>query len=139
MQDAKEPMDCFHTNENNVYALNGATVLEIHKYNNDLQPGHIKSACNEYFNGRTCYFNGVAYNAMNARTLYRAMLWAAHKEDLLKKAFSTNIFVDCNYYPKSKKYALVNNTNEEQVTTFYDMNGVAKEYTLAPNELLWIE
>jgi 1,3-beta-galactosyl-N-acetylhexosamine phosphorylase len=76
---------------------------------------------------------------MNARTLYRAMLWAAHKEDLLKKAFSSNIFVDCNYYPKSKKYALVNNTNEEQVTTFYDMNGVAKEYTLAPNELLWIE
>ena len=139
MQDATEPMDCFHTNENNVYALNGATVLEIHKYNNDLQPGHIKSACNEYFGGRTCYFNGVAYNPMNARTLYRAMLWVAHKEDLLKKAFSSNIFVDCNYYPKTKKYALVNNTNEEQTTTFYDMDGKATEYTLAPNQLLWID
>lgn len=137
MKDASGALDTY-TAENDVYALEGTQVLQVAGFKDVLNLGHIKASCNEYFGGRTCYFAGLRYNAENARTLYRALLWSAKKEDLLHKAFSSNYNVDCNYYPSSKKYALVNNTAEKQTTTFYDINGNATEYTLAPNELRWI-
>ena len=57
----------------------------------------------------------------------------------MKKAFSSNPATECNYYPESKKYAVVNNTAKEQKTNFYDVNGNMSELTLAPNRVEWIE
>jgi 1,3-beta-galactosyl-N-acetylhexosamine phosphorylase len=65
------------------------------------------------------------------------MCWTAGKD--INKAYSTNEATDCNYYPASGKYAIVNNSRETQTTTFYDIDGKASEYTLAPMEILWIE
>ena len=99
----------------------------------------MKAAVNEYGKGRSFYLAGLKYNAQNTRLLYRAMLWCAHKEDLLKKAFSTNPETECNYYPAAGKYALVNNTDLLQKTSFYNKNGERKEYILKANEIVWIE
>ena len=126
-----------------VYALSdGAQILDA-KYEarfpkSGRNNGHVKLAVNTYGKGRTLYAAGLRYNDMNTRLLYRAILWCAGKEDLLKKAFSTNIYTECHYYPGCKKYAIINNTTEEQKTTFYDINGNASEYVLAPDAIVWI-
>lgn len=123
--------------DDHVYALDGTHIL-------DCLPArmgncHVKLSANEYFSGRSAYIAGLIYNAQNTRLLYRAMLWCARKESELKKAFSTNVNVECNYYPKMKKYGLVNNTEERQTTLFYDVNGKERELTLEGNQVLWVE
>lgn len=125
-----------------IYALDGAQILDAkydEKFPCGVNQGHVKMAVNAYGKGRSFYLAGLSYNAMNTRLLYRAMLWCAGKEELLKRAFSTNIYTECNYYPLTKKYAIVNNTAEEQKTVFYDMAGKAVEYVLSPNKIIWID
>lgn len=126
---------------NHVYALDGAKVLDATADGDyvGVNNCHVKMAVNEYGSGRTFYLAGLRYNAVNSRILYRAMLWCAHKENLLYKAFSSNVNTECNYYPESKRYALVNNTADVQQTVFYDINSNSKEYTLQPNEIIWID
>ncbi len=124
-----------------VYALEGAKVLDA-KYLggcSGVNNCHVKMAVNEYCKGRTFYLAGMRYDAESTRMVYRALLWCAKKEDLLLKAFSSNVNTDCHYYPESRRYALVNNTADVQTTLFYDVNGKSKEYTLQPNEIVWIE
>ena len=99
----------------------------------------MKLACNCYYEGRSVYMAGLIYNAENTRLLYRAMLWCAHKENELKKCFSSNINVECNYYPGEAKYALVNNTSVPQTTSFYDKNGAMNTYTVPENKIVWID
>jgi 1,3-beta-galactosyl-N-acetylhexosamine phosphorylase len=120
-----------------VFALDGTKILDCVP----AQAGncHVKLAANEYFGGRTVYLAGLKYNAENTRLFYRALLWCAKKEERLLKAFSTNVNVECNYYPKCRRYALVNNAETEQKTVFYDIDGKAKELSLKGNEILWID
>ena len=126
----------------NVYALNGADVLDIDispRFKRNVNVGEVKLAANDYVHGRGVYIAGLPYNPQNARLLLRAMFWSCHKEAELEKAYSTNVVTDCAYYPESKKYAVINNTFEEQKTTFYDVNGNAKELVLKPNDIVWIQ
>ena len=126
----------------NIYALKNAQVLDIAlspRFKRNVNVGEVKLAANEYGNGRGVYIAGLPYSPQNARLLYRAVYWAANKENEMKKAFSSNPATECNYYPESKKYAVVNNTAKEQKTNFYDVNGNMSELTLAPNRVEWIE
>ncbi len=126
---------------NNIYALDGTTILDIDsdKYLGlGMDRGHVRMACREYGKGRTFYMTGMKFNAENTRLLYRALLWTAKKEDLLKKAYSSNINTECHYYPDSNKYALINNTGDEQSTTFFDIEGRAKDVVIEPLEIVWI-
>ncbi len=126
----------------NVYALDGADVLDIEispRFKRNVNVGEVKLAANTFGGGRGVYIAGLPYSPQNSRLLLRAMFWACGKEKELKKAFSTNVEVDCTYYPESKKYAVVNNTAVEQKTTFYDVNGKATELTVAGGEIVWIE
>ncbi|MBQ7831668.1 MAG: 1,3-beta-galactosyl-N-acetylhexosamine phosphorylase [Clostridia bacterium] len=126
----------------NVYALNGADVLDIDispRFKRNVNVGEVKLAANDYVHGRGVYIAGLPYNPQNARLLLRAMFWSCHKEAEIEKAYSTNVVTDCAYYPESKKYAVINNTFEEQKTTFYDVNGNAKELVLKPNDIVWIQ
>lgn len=127
---------------NDVFAKEGIQILDA-SYQDKLWRGmdncHVKMAVNDYGKGRCFYLAGMRYDAQNTRLLYRAMLWCAGKEDHLKKVFSSNIYTECHYYQTSKKYALVNNTNEEQKTVFFDKNGASREYVLGANEIVWID
>ena len=127
---------------NDVFAKEGIQILDA-SYQDKLWRGmdncHVKMAVNDYGKGRCFYLAGMRYDAQNTRLLYRAMLWCASKEGCLKKVFSSNIYTECHYYQKSKKYALVNNTNEEQKTVFFDKNGASREYVLGANEIVWID
>ncbi len=140
LDDVTAPID-YCGDFNNIYALKGTTILDIDpdKYLGlGANCGHVRMACNEYGNGRTFYMTGIKYNAENARLLYRALLWASHKEDLLQKAYSSNVNTECHYYPNSGKYAIVNNSKQTQTTTFFDIDGNAKEITLKPLEIAWL-
>ena len=124
----------------NIYALPGAKVLDIvfsDRFKRDVNVGEVKMAVNDYGKGRSFYITGLPYSSENSRLLYKALCWTAGKP--LERAYSSNVRTECNYYPASKKYAVVNNSPEEQKTDFYDVNGKKTELTLRPMEIRWIE
>jgi len=84
------------------------------------------------------YIAGLPYSPQNARILLRAMLWSAHKETELTKAYSSNVHTDCSYYPESKRYAVINNADYAVKTTFYDIDGNAKDLSLKAGEIVWL-
>lgn len=124
----------------NIYALSGAEVLDIEispRFKRSVNVGEVKLAANEYGKGRGVYIVGLPYSAQNARLLLRALFWSANKENEMKKAYSSNINVDCSYYPEQGKYALVNNTNDEQKTVFCDIGGRKKEVVVQKGGIVW--
>ena len=126
----------------NVYALDGALVLgkkTEQKLGVDIGAFHVKLAANVFGKGRAVYMAGYKHGARNARLLLRALLWAAGKEDTLRRAFSDNEGTECNYYPESGLYALVNNTDSRADTTFYDIEGNSRKVSLRPYELKWVQ
>lgn len=125
----------------NIYALKGTQILDIDicdRFVRDVNVGEVKMAVNTYGKGRCFYMTGIPYSFQNSRILYRAMLWTSNKEDEIKKSFSTNINTECNYYPNSNKYAVVNNSDKVQETVFYDVDGNSQKLTLEPMEIKWI-
>jgi len=126
----------------NVYALDGTEVLDIDispRFIRKVNVGEVKLAVNDYFGGRSCYIAGLPYNGENARLLYRALLYVSHKEDALKKAFSSNPNAEVSYYPEIDTYAVINNTDHTQETVFYDADGEPTKLMLKPTELRWIK
>lgn len=140
MSDMQEPVD-YASDMRHVYAHDSAKVLDIAfepPFTGNVNCGHVKFATNEYGKGRAVYLAGLRYNAQNARTLYRTMLWAAKKENMLLRAFSESIYTECHYYQAQNKYAIINNSDKEQTTLFYDFSGKSKEVALKPGAILWI-
>ena len=125
----------------NVYALGGATVLWSESGANEnvgVWFDHVRIAVNEYGKGRSFYMSGMSKNSDSTRLLYRALLWAAGKEDTLKKAFSEDVHTECHYYPAVKTYAVINNCDREIKTVFYDIDGKKSEVTVSPYGIEWI-
>ncbi len=125
----------------NIYAFTNTDVLDIKfsdRFIRTSNVGEVGLAANSYFKGRGVYIAGLPYSAQNARLLYRSIFWAANKEKEMHNAFSSNPCVDCNYYPESKKYALVNNSDKEQKTVFFDASGKEKEVVVKANDILWL-
>lgn len=116
----------------NIYALPNAQV--IYKENED-----VLMAVNSFGKGRSVYISGLPYSFENSRLLYRAIFWAAGMEQDIKKWYSSNAFVEVNYYPATNKYCIVNNTYEPQSTTIYDGHGNARDMQLKANDILWFE
>ena len=126
----------------NIYAKDGADVLDItisDRFIRKVNVGEVKLASNSYGKGRGVYIAGLPYSPQNARLLLRAMYWSAGKEQEMFKAFSSNINTDCSYYLETKKYAIINNANSAQTTTFYNVEGKKEELTLGAGEIVWKE
>ena len=125
----------------NVYALSGAEVLDItfsDRFKRSVNVGEVKLAANGYGKGRGVYMAGLPYSAQNARLLYRAMFWAAHKEGEMRKAFSSDPDTECSYYPTIGCYVLINNGVREQETVFTDRDGGQKRICLQPGQMVWL-
>lgn len=124
----------------NIYALDGAKVLDIafsDRFKRNVNVGEVKMAVNEFGKGKSFYITGIPYSFENARLLYKAMCYTSGKE--LNVCYSSNVLTECNYYPTSGKYAIVNNSNQAQTTDFYDINGNKQTVVLAPMEIKWIK
>ena len=124
----------------NVYALDGTEVLDIiisDRFKRNVNVGEVKMATNKFGKGRSFYITGIPYSFENSRLLYKAMCFVANKN--LYVAYSTNPATECNYYESAGMYAVVNNSDDKQVTDFYDINGKKQTLELNPMEIKWIK
>ena len=119
----------FGEGKKSIYALEGAEILV-------QKDKEVQMAVNAYGDGRSVYISGLPYSFENSRVLYRAILWAAHGEDILHKWFSTNYNVEVHAFVANGKYCVVNNTYEPQDTTVYTDKD-SFELHLEANEIRW--
>lgn len=107
----------FQNHTPGVYALGaGSDVLM------DGDDGIIASA-KEFYSGRGVYLSGFEYSPENARLLYRAVLWAAHRESLADVYMTDSADFECAYYPASGKLVVINNSEKTGTVTVKTPDG----------------
>ena len=121
----------FGEGKKSIYALEGTQVLI-------QRDKEVQLAVRECGAGRGVYISGLPYSFENSRLLHRAILWASHAEQALKKWFSSNCNVEVHAFVKNGKYCVVNNTYEPQDTTVYTAQG-SFQLHLDANEIRWYE
>ncbi len=119
----------FGEGKKNIYAHAGTDILV-------QREKEVQMAVHGYGDGRSVYISGLPYSFENSRILYRAILWAAHGEEVLHKWFSTNYNVEVHAFVKNGKYCVVNNTYVPQDTTVYTDSG-SFDLHLEANEIRW--
>ena len=130
-EDVVEPLD-FGEGQKNVYATKENT--EIISY----VDGDLLMSANSYGKGRAVYIAGLPYSIQNTRILMRSLYYSAHKENEMKKWYADNLYCEVSAYLENNKYAVINNSNEEQETTVYNGEGTPEKMTLAPCEIRWL-
>ena len=123
----------------NIFALDGTNVIDIvfsDRFKRNYSVGEVKMATNSYGKGRSFYITGLPYSADNAKLLYRAILWTANRENMDNKSYCDNPLTEAHCY--GDRYAVTNNTDKEQKTVFYDIDGNAQTLVLKPYEIKWI-
>lgn len=130
-EDRVEDFD-FGEGMRNIYATKKST--QIIAYSN----GEVNLSSNDYGKGRCVYIAGLPYSEQNTRLLMRSLYYSANKEEELKKWYADNLYCEVHAYPSANKYAILNNTNKEQVTNVYDGNGDMIHVTLEPGEIRWM-
>ena len=119
----------FGEGKKSIYAYEGTDILV-------QRDKEVQMAANGFGSGRSVYISGLPYSFENSRVLYRAILWAAHGEEILHKWFSTNYNVEVHAFVANGKYCVVNNTYVSQDTTIYTDTG-SFELHLDANEIRW--
>ena len=119
----------FGEGKKSIYAYEGTDILV-------QKDKDVQMAANAFGNGRSVYISGLPYSFENSRVLYRAILWAAHGEEILQKWFSTNYNVEVHAFVANGKYCVVNNTYVPQDTTVYTDTG-SFDLHLEANEIRW--
>lgn len=104
-KDVKET-PAFHNHTPGVYALGGDSDVIL-----SGDDGIVMSA-KEFGDGRGVYLSGFTYGSDNARLLYRALLWAAKKEELMEVYTTSDSNFECAYYPEIEKLVIINNSDE---------------------------
>ena len=128
LADVADEVD-FGEGKKSIYAFEGTEMLV-------QRDKEVQMAANSFGNGRSVYISGLPYSFENSRVLYRAILWAAHGEDLLHTWFSTNYNVEVHAFVANGKYCVVNNTYVPQDTVVYTDSG-SFELHLEANEIRW--
>lgn len=94
---------------------------------------------NEYGKGRSVYFTGLPYSPQNCRILLRALYYAAHREEEMKKYYVSNVDTEVTVFEKTRRIAVINNSKETKDTDLY-IEGVLREHlTLEPMEMRWLD
>jgi len=128
LEDVSGEVD-FGEGKKSIYAYEGTEILV-------QKDKEVQMAANAFGNGRSVYISGLPYSFENSRVLYRAILWAAHGEEILHKWFSTNYNVEVHAFVANGKYCVVNNTYVPQDTTVYTASG-SFDLHLDANEIRW--
>ena len=131
LEDASEPVN-FGEGKKGVYALEGTQVLI-------KRDGDVQLSVNDAGKGRAVYVSGLPYSPQNARLMHRAVMWASHAEEELRRWFSENPAVDVHAYEGSRKYCVVNNSAETQSTTVYRGDGSSFPLALTPGGIEWFD
>ncbi len=94
---------------------------------------------NGYGKGRSVYFTGLPYSPQNCRILLRAIYYAAHQEDEMKKYYVTNVDTELAVFEKTGKIAVINNSKEPRQTDLYIKGDRKMQLELAPMEMRWVD
>ena len=94
---------------------------------------------NAYGKGRSIYFAGLPYSPQNCRILLRAIYYAAHQEEEMKKFYVSNVDTELAVFEETGKIAVINNSKESRETALYVNGTFVRSLTLAPMELKWMD
>ncbi len=132
LEDINEEID-FGEGAKAVYAINeDIKVLKADKR-------YVNLACNDYGKGRSVYFSGLVYNALNTKVLLRAIYYAAGMEKELKRFYLSNPKTEIAIFKKQNKAVIINNTHTTQESELYINNKLYEKYHLKENEMLIID
>ena len=117
------PAPAFTNATKGVYALDGDTKVLYADGDN------VTAAATERKKGRTVYLSGFNYDFNNTRLLYRAILWAAHKESLENTYATANPACECACFEESNTLIVINNAETTETTKVFTPKG-EYEFTL---------
>lgn len=111
-----------------------ATVIREHD-------GSVDIAANRYGAGRSVYFAGLPYSTENARTLQRAIIWAATgaMDDLSEVWTSSHPDIEVAYYEQANRLFVYNSGYYIQPVTLHGPNGAQQRVQLEPLASRWID
>ena len=98
----------FHNATKGVYALSESAKVLLSEGEN------VVLSANEFSKGRSVYLNGFEYSYENTRLLYRSLLWACHKEDMVNCYLSDDPACECAWFEDSHTLVVINNAAEEK-------------------------
>ncbi len=141
--DGVEMTDIYFNNiVNSVYPTT-AKVLKSHymPYSspNAFNNINVDLAVNDYGNGRAVYFSSLYQSFNSKKLLYNALLYASKKEQYLKCCSTDHVLVDCYFYEHENKYSLINNSDQDIKTSFYDVNRVKHDINIKSHEIIFIK
>lgn len=94
---------------------------------------------NEYGKGRSVYFAGLPYSPQNCRILLRAIYYAAHREDEMKKYYVSNVDTEAAAFEEAARVVVINNSKEPKKTDLFIMGELKCSLDMKPMEMRWIE
>ena len=105
----------------------------------NMDGGYSRLVVNEYGKGRSVYFTGLPYSPQNCRILLRAVYYAAHREEELKKYYVSHVDTELAVFEETGKIAVINNSKEARQTDLYIEGQIRERLELAPMEMRWID
>lgn len=105
----------------------------------NMDQKYSRLVVNEYGKGRSVYFTGLPYSPQNCRILLRAIYYAAHKEEEMKKYYVSNVDTEAAAFEEAGTVAVINNSKEPKGTDLYIMGELKCHLDMEPMELRWVE
>lgn len=94
---------------------------------------------NQYGQGRGVYFAGLPYSPQNCRILLRAIYYAAHREEEMKKYYVSNVETEVAAFEKAGRVAVINNSKKPQRTDLYIHGELKCGLDMQGMEMIWVE
>ena len=132
LEDIKGEID-FGEGKNRIYAQ-GANYENL-----DMDGEYSRLIVNSYGKGRSVYFTGLPYSPQNCRILLRAIYYAAHREEEMKKYYVTNVETEVAAFEKAGRVAVINNSKEDQMTDLYIHGSLKCSLDMKAMEMVWVE
>lgn len=132
LEDIKGEID-FGEGKNRIYAQ-GANYEIL-----DMDGEYSRLIVNSYGKGRSVYFTGLPYSPQNCRILLRAIYYAAHREEEMKKYYVTNVETEVAAFEKAGRVAVINNSKEDQMTDLFIHGSLKCSLDMKAMEIVWVE
>ena len=132
LEDIKGEID-FGEGKNRIYAP-GANYEIL-----DMDGEYSRLIVNSYGKGRSVYFTGLPYSPQNCRILLRAIYYAAHREEEMKKYYVTNVETEVAAFEKAGRVAVINNSKEDQMTDLFIHGSLKCSLDMKAMEMVWVE
>lgn len=105
----------------------------------NMDQKYSRLVVNEYGRGRSVYFTGLPYSPQNCRILLRAIYYAAHQEEEMKRYYVSDVDTEVAAFEEVGKAAVINNSKEPKKTDLYIMGERKYSLDMEPMEMRWVE